>query len=699
MRKFRLLTTILTALAIGVPFAGALAQPTARVIDETKLVTLTGNTPPAARDPDNDRGPVPDTMHLRHMILVLRRPAEREAAVERYIAQLSDPGSPNYHRWLTAEQFGVDFGASAYDIQTVTRWLEAQGFSIDTVYPSRMALDFSGTAGEVREAFHTQIHVLDVHGKKHIGNTSDPRIPDALASVIAGIASLHDFHGHKASQGGPAWTIASCGLGSHDLSAACYWVTPPDLAKIYNFDSLFKTGNAGSGQTIGVIEDSDIYSTSDWGAFRSYFGLSSYSGSLSQVWPGGCTDPGTNADDFEAILDAEYATAAAPSATIDVDSCASTETTWGVMLAIENAVNDSPPSVLSVSYIWCEANAGSANQVFFDAFQQAAAEGTSVYVASGDEGAASCDYGATEAKNGIAVNGLASTPYDAAVGGTDFSDTYNNENATYWAPTNGTYYGSAKSYVPEMAWDDSCASGMIAQYITGSSLTYGSKGFCNVTAGQPYITTFAGGGGPSSCALAGAGGACKGYPKPSWQSVFGNTNDHVRDVPDVALFSASPLWAHGYIVCFSDPKHDYGAACSDFPRRYIYGYGTSFAAPIMAGMQALVDKATSSRQGNPDSVLYELADKEFGKSGNPSCNASLGRTIGKTCIFRDVREGGMDVPCVPGTKNCYAPSGTVGVLSRFATRYDPAYTTHNGWDFATGLGSVNAYNLVHSWPR
>jgi subtilase family serine protease len=181
--------------------------------------------------------------------------------------------------------------------------------------------------------------------------------------------------------------------------------------------------------------------------------------------------------------------------------------------------------------------------------------------------------------------------------------------------------------------------------------------------------------------------------------VLGNPDDRVRDIPDVSLFSAGPVWGHAFIVCFSDPAHDFNTPCSKFPQGWIYGYGTSFAAPIMAGIQALVNQATSSRQGNPDPTLYRLANAEFGTAGAPQCNARRGNNINKNCIFRDVTDGDMDVPCVAGSSDCYAPSGTNGVLSRSESKYKPAFVSGSGWDFATGLGSVDAANLVAAWPR
>ncbi|HEY1614480.1 MAG TPA: S53 family peptidase [Rhizomicrobium sp.] len=691
------------SLAFGIN-AGATAQ-SAPASDDSQLVTLAGNTRPEALDHANDRGRVPDSFAMAHMLLVLRRPLDKQAAFDTYVEQLTDRGSPFYHRWLNAEQIGAWYGPAPAAIAAVTRWLVAQGFVVNRVYPSGMLVDFSGDAGRLRRGFHTEIHALDVGGQHHIANMSDPQIPEALAPVVEGIVSLHDFHGHRASHGGPGWTDANCGLGTSDLIPNCYFVTPPDVATIYDLNPLFNTNIAGTGQTIAVVEDSDIYSTNDWTEFRQLFGLSGFTGgTIAQIHPGGsdeCEDPGTNGDDFEASLDAEYASATAPNAAIEVVSCRSSVNTWGVTAAVANLIESgTPPPILSASYIWCEADAGTANNKFYsEMWQQAASEGTSVFVSAGDEGGATCDYGKSFATHGRAVNGLASPRYDVAVGGTDFSDTYSHQNSTYWNTTNSGTYGSAKSYVPEMPWDQSCANTMIAHYVTGSSLTYGTKGFCNIAAGANFINTLAGGGGPSSCAVMNAKGLCQGWSKPPWQAIVGNPGDGRRDLPDVSLFSAGPVWGHAFIVCLSDPAHDFGEPCTKFPSGWIYGYGTSFASPMMAGIQALVDQSAGERQGNPDAVLYGLAKTEFGTSGKPTCNASRGNMIAKGCVFRDVTRGDMVVPCQQGSPNCYGKTGTYGVLSVSKANYDPAYVSGVGWDFGTGLGSVDVNNLVKEWPR
>jgi subtilase family serine protease len=683
----------------------AVAQTGARLItdriDDARTVALPGNVRSEA-NAANDRGLVAAGMTLNHMQLLLDRPASAKAALESYIAALSDPQSADFHRWLTADQFGSLFGPQMADIQDVTAWLQSKGFTVNGVQPNRMVIDFSGTAGQVQGAFGTAIHALSVGGVQHIANMSNPTIPAALSGIVRGIVSLNDFRPHPAFRPRPAYTFSSGGSTYHA-------VVPADLATIYNLNPLFSAGTSGQGQTIVVIEDTDVYKTADWTTFRSTLGLSGYTaGSFVQVHPtasgSSCSDPGTVAgSESEATLDAEWASASAPSAKIELASCKDTSTTFGGLIALQNLLNaGSPPAIVSISYGECEAeNGATANAAYSSTYQQAVAMGVSVFVSSGDEGAASCDADLTKATHGIAVSGFASTPYNVAVGGTDFGDTAAGTTSTYWNSSNGSTYGSAKSYIPEIPWNDSCASSLLAA-AAGYSTTYGTSGFCNSSTGKAdYLTTASGSGGPSGCATGSpstsgvVSGSCKGTAKPSWQSIVGNPSDGVRDIPDVSLFAANGAWGHYYVYCDSDTA-DQGAACTGAPSGWSGAGGTSFASPILAGIQALVNQKQGAAQGNPNPVYYAIAKSEYGSSGSASCNSSSGNAAASSCVFYDVTKGDMDVNCT-GTHNCYRPSGTNGVLSTSTTAYAPAYGTTTGWDFATGLGSVNATNLVNGW--
>jgi subtilase family serine protease len=663
-----------------------------QAVTNQQRVTLQGNTRSAA-NAENDRGPVSQGLSLDHMLLQLQRPPELELALRQYLAGLQNPASPNYHQWLTAAQFGQKFGVAQTDVTAITNWLESQGFIVNQVYPNMMTIDFSGSAGQVRQAFQTEIHNLDVNGVSHIANMTNPQIPAALAPAIAGIVSLHDFMPHTLNKPRTAYTFTSSG---NTYQA----VVPADLATIYNLNPLFSAGISGQGQTIVVIEDSNVYSTADWSTFRSKFGLTAYSsGSFTQVHPGNCANPGVVAGtDAEAILDAEWASAAAPSAAIQLASCRDTNTTFGGLIALQNILNASgaPPALLSISYGECEAeNGASANAAYANTYMQAVAEGVSVFVSSGDEGAASCDADETNATHGIGVSAFASTPYNVAVGGTDFGDTAAGANSAYWNSTNTANFGSAKSYIPEIPWNDSCASKLLASF-EGYSTSAGASGFCNSSTGEAdFLTTASGSGGPSGCATGSpstsgvVSGSCAGYSKPVWQTgTAGNPSDNVRDIPDVSLFAANGVWGHYYVFCWSDIRNG-GASCSGAPSAWAGAGGTSFASPIMAGIQALVNQKTASRQGNPNDVYYALS--------------------GDSTVFHDVTAGDMDVNC-GGTVNCYGSSTTTtgsgfrrrtttvyGVLSTSSSTLSPAYGTTAGWDFATGLGSVNAYNLVMKW--
>jgi hypothetical protein len=345
-------------------------------------------------------------------------------------------------------------------------------------------------------------------------------------------------------------------------------------------------------------------------------------------------------------------------------------------------------------------------------------EGVSVFVSSGDAGAGGPDQFSAAAMHGIRhVNGFSSTLHNVAVGGTDFADTFFNQNSTYWSSTNGRYFNSAVSYIPEIPWNDSCASQLIAQSF-GFSAAYGAAGFCNSTIGENFLFVAATTGGPSSCAFGApsipnvVSGTCAGRKKPSYQRhILGMPKDGLRDLPDVSLFAGAGVWGHLYIDCFSDTAN-FGNPCVGPPVNWSFDGGTSLSSPIMAGIQSMVNQATGERQGNPNFVYYPLAALQYraqedDRGQEDACDATLGNHIDPHCVFHDITLGDMDVNCLPltspagaiiGTFNCYIPGGTNGVLSISNSSFEPAYPATKGWDFATGIGTVNAFNLARAWP-
>ena len=673
-------------------------------IDEAVRHTLAGNTRPEANR-QNDRGAVEDGFPMEHMLLQLQRAPEQEDAVRKLVDDLHSASSPKFHQWLTAEDFGKNYAPAQEDVDKITGWLESHGFTVNMVYPSGMVIDFSGTASQVREAFHTSIHRFEVNGKLHIANASDPQIPAAFAPVVAGVVSMHDFQPHSMKAVHRDYTYIS---GGNPYQA----VVPADLATIYDLNPLFSKGYTGKGQTVAVIEDADLYSTTDWYTFRSIFGLSAYStGSLTTVHPApasgpsNCGSPGLGGgDDSEAILDAEWASAAAPGANIMVAACADTYSTFGGLIAMQNLINSAkPPAIMSISYGECEAeNGASSNAAFNSLYQQAVAEGVSIFVSAGDEGAASCDAGLRVATHGIGISAFASTPYNVAVGGTDFSDTYSGTNDNYWSKTNSSIYGSALSYIPETPWDDSCANSLLVS-VFGYSAAAGTEGFCGSWTAERdgFLAVVAASGGPSGCATGSPynygviNGTCKGYTKPSWQTgVAGLPNDGVRDIPDVSLFAANGVWGHYYVYCWTDTANG-GAPCLGAPSGWAGAGGTSFSSPILAGIQALVNQKQGGAQGNPNYVYYKLAAQQYGPSA--ACPSD-------GCAFHDVTLGDIAVNCA-GPANCNGAQSQPGrylgipdgVLSVSSATLAPAFGAATGWDFASGIGTVDAYNLVMNW--
>jgi subtilase family serine protease len=722
-----------TAILLSAVFSAASAAPSGHptsaitsVADDTRLTTLRGNTRPEATA-ENDQGAVADAMPLEHMQLQLKRTPEREAALQQYIADLHNPQSSSYHQWLSPSQFATHYGVAGEDVAAVSSWLIAKGFRIDGVAPTGLTLEFSGTAGLVKSAFHTVIHNLNVNGAAHYANMRDPMIPAALAPAVVGLGALHDFHAQpKLVRKVP---MALRPNYTYNNNGPAHLITPGDLATIYNLTPLFAAGYSGKGQTIMVIEDSYLYSTTDWTAFRKTFGLArAYPfGTLTQVAPAGamsCVAPPANGDDGEAAIDVEWASAAAPNAAIVLAACTDrtgTPDRFGGFIALQNVLNGpvaSLPTVVSISYGDAEASIGAAsNAAILALYQQAVAEGVSIFVSSGDENAASADNGAVST-HGIGVSGYASTPYNVAVGGTDFGYTANNiDPSVYWNATNSSSYSSALSYIQEIPWNDSCAGSLVA-----ASFGTTPAGLCAQAAAAPsgsglanlFLDASVGGsGGPSGCATGApttsrvVSGTCAGYPKPSWQAgLFGNPNDGVRDIPDVALFASNGFWDAYYVTCYTETNINItqgdAGPCNGPPSTWAGFGGTSVSAPIMAAIQALVNQKTGMQWGNPNPVYYQMAQNEYGAAGNASCNSTTVNKSSNSCVFYDVTQGDITSACKADRnghlQNCYLASGTIGLLSTSNSVFQPAYPSTTGWDFATGIGSVNAYNLVMSWP-
>jgi subtilase family serine protease len=695
--KVCLKSTVVLAFFVGLASL-ALAQ-TANVqsritqaIDENNLVTLKGNTHPLA-NPQFDRGEAPGSLPMNRMLLVLKHTPEQEAAVKQLIADQQNQSSSNFHAWLTPQQFGQQFGPSDADIQTISSWLQSRGFQVANVSRGRHIIEFSGTASQVGAAFHTSIHHYNVDGEDHWANSSDPSIPAALAPVVAGVKSLHNFNAKSAAHyaglfrrtkdtgqtvklSGPNFTFTSNGETEFALG-------PTDFATIYNVLPLWNAGIDGTGESIAIVQESNI-NISDIHQFRALFGLPVNDPEVILDGP----DPGIDPNvEPEAVIDVSWSGAVAKGAKIKLVVSASTNTTEGIDLSAVDIVDNNIAPILSMSFGQCELHLGTAGNQFWNAvWQQAAAEGISAFVSAGDGGSAGCDNFdvATRARDGLAVSGDASTPFNIAVGGTDFLGDFTNP-AQFWSATNDpTTQASALSYIPEIPWNDSCADPIFALIGFPDPIAA-----CNNPGLAGFLNIVAGSGGQSSC-ITSTGGALSscggGYPKPAWQTGVGVPADGVRDMPDVSLFASNGFLGSFYIICEADLSAD-GTCNLNAPFEDFAGFGgTSVSSPAFAGILALVDQKTHSRQGNANFVLYKLAAQE----NLANCNSTGAALPASSCIFNDITFGANAVPCATGSPNCVT-EGTdkIGVLSGF--------NAGTGYDFTTGLGSVNATNLVNNW--
>ena len=574
----------LIALAL-VMSAGVLAQDRiTQPIDATRTALLPGHVHPLAR-PQDDRGPVDPAMQISYATIHFAP----HASLEPFLAAQQNASSPDFHRWLTPEQFADRFGLSSADTAKVSAWLRSQGLTVHDVARGRHWITFSGSAERTGRAFHTEFH----HFKTHFANTVAPSVPAALASIVSGISGFDDYGLQPLYIRAPETPAFNSGSN--------HFLAPDDIATIYDIAPLYTAGIDGTGQKIVVVGQTAIDVT-DIRAFRTRFNLPASDPQVVLVG----TDPGTSPNDLpEADLDIEWSGAVARGAAIVYVYSRSAS------MSAQYAVDQKLAPVISMSYGTCELLN---TPVFRSVAQQANAEGITWMAASGDWGAASCDDTAPtpQASRGATQFYPSTIPEITAVGGTEF----NEGTGSYWNAGNNANSASALSYIPERVWNDAA----LENRLTG------------------------GGGGPSGL-----------FTKPAWQTGPGVPADGARDVPDVALTASADH--DGYEVYTSGAFHIIG--------------GTSVATPVFAGIVALLNQYQASHgvqggQGNINPTLYRMAQST-------------------TDVFHDVTTGDNMVPCEQISPNCV--NGYVG------------FPAGPGYDLATGLGSVDANNLIHEWKN
>jgi pseudomonalisin len=597
----------------------------------------------------NDLGEVEGSLPLTHLTVMLRRTPERQQAFEELLRQQQDSASPNFHRWLTPVEVGEQFGASPQDIGAVTSWLQAQGLRVDGIANSRVRIEFSGSAASVGAAFASPLHAYAVDGERRLSPSGVPRVPSSLSGLVQGVHGLETVHERPTHLSGPAKMMAAPGekpKSTNCSGGTCtHFIWPADFAAIYDVNPVYRQGINGSGQTIAIIGRSNVY-LPDIENFQMRANLA-IKDPVTIIPPNGI-DPGpamsaggtTPLDQFEATLDVTRAGTVAPGATIALVISANPSPGSGIAIASQYVVdaNPSPAQIMSISFSICEAQGGSGGTAFWDGlFSQAAAEGISVFVASGDSGAAACDksFATPPTAQALNTNEICSSSSATCVGGTEFADTANPD--AYWRATQTAGFESALGYIPEGAWNEPLN-----------------------TAGNPQIA--ASGGGVSSF-----------IPTPPWQTGPGFPGSQGRYTPDVS-FSASNH--DGYAICQASAGGDC-VTDSTGAFHFQVSSGTSAAAPSMAGIAALLNQKMGAAQGNLNPRLYELA-------------ASPGNGVFHDITVDTSGVGPCDLSAASMCNNSNpVPGGLSGSFAGFAVG--------PGYDLVTGLGSIDVANLLAHW--
>jgi subtilase family serine protease len=603
-----------------------------QAIDDRDTVALRGSVHPMLQKA-TDQGRMDGATRLEGVSLIFKRTAEQDAAAEKFLEDLQNPNSPNYHKWLTPEQYADRFAISASDLAKVTAWLQSQGFTVNRTARGRSQVWFSGAVSQIETVFRTEMHHFSVKGESHFANSVEPSVPSALGDVVLGVHGLSNFRPKARVRRDPSF--ATSAKPNFNFSGSTHFMSPDDWTTIYDVKALYAAGFDGANQTIAVAGQTDV-NNADLDAFRTAAALPARTSAnfVRQLVPNTGAATVFTGDVGESSLDLEWSHGVAKGAKI-LFVYTGNDQNSNVFDAFTYAIDNNLAPILSMSYGNCEQNLPPAFLTSVQQLtQQGAMQGQTVAAASGDFGAADCDTSpGLPAQGGLGVDIPGALPYVTSVGGTGFNGDLANP-ANFWNSSNNGANGSAKSYIGETTWNDVALVNALS---------------------------------------AGGGGASILFSKPSWQTGTGVPNDGARDVPDIAL-AAGPNH-DGYMLCVNDPQASPPQLpCSngflDSTGVPDVAGGTSFGAPAFAGIVAILIQKTGSRQGNINPALYAVSAANVG-------------------AFHDITSGSNIVPCDPATIDC-PTSGT----AQYGFSAGPGYDQVTGLGSIDAAVLVN--NWTHS---
>jgi hypothetical protein len=580
-----------------------------------------------------DQGRMDAGIRLEGVTLAFRPSTAQQKDLDKLLVDLQDPKSPVYHQWLTPDQFEARFGMSDSDLAQVKSWLISKGFTVEADSPLHTRIKFNGTVAQLESAFRMEMHRYRVKGDDHFANATEPSMPAAFANLVGALNNLHNFRPKARAKLLPPQTQTHLTSGQ----TGNIFMAPGDFAVIYDLNPLYNRTPVkfdGTGQTIAVVGQTALASSST----NDFVDVNQFrlAAGLPAKQPTLTLVPSTGS---RAVFSSDL-----PEADLDVE--------WSGAVA-KNA---------TINYVYVGNNT---NSSVFDAFQYAVDQkigsvistsygfcetqqtpgfitqfDTTAIAKANTQGqtitAAAGDAGAADCESStatVAVNGLAVDHPASNPGVTGLG-------GTEFSGDNPSPVGY---WAPETPGTD----------VNPSALQYIPETTWNDTAGAGSLDATGGG---TSVIYTGA-------KAPTWQHLVGVPLDGARHVPDVSLDSSN---GHDpYLICSA------GSCVTGFRKSNgdfnVVG-GTSVAAPSFAGIVAILNQATgSSGLGNINPTLYTLAAT-------------------KPNSFHDITSGNNVVPCASGSPDC-----------PLTAPLQFGYTANACYDQVTGIGTIDANNLVTNW--